>query len=545
MKMKYKADMKRVFHRAACSLLAATVAFASCQDERLVKDAVSGSDVLAFEAVIGDSTMTRSEYASDASRMISFPGIEDSLSLAVSITDLSATMDTTSEETVTRGTPITTANLGEKYPTFVVYAKEVANSDDFTFSMNGVDVSYDAAQTPKWNTATPYYWPQMEAHDVDFWCYSPKTLSGYEGVRSTPAVDFTAGHITFDYQTTYGQTDSDQQVDAVKQPDLLFAHQAWNKDQGPVKVHFYHALSAIRFVAGVVENCQIKCITLTDVVTNASCVYAPASSSADMFQWTLSSNAGDKHDMSQTINVTLTPNEDESVKQDVTDADGHVERTFMVIPQDFQAIKVRVDYCVNGLHDYTKELTLPEFPVTQSSRPTEWIPGKMYTYVINHVGGDELYIEVEDEVEGLVKNNLRITNTSDSNVKCYIRAALMGNWYKDGKIVAPWNTSNGTFDSTFPTTVGTTVNNWTLASDGYYYYKYPVYPGKVTGQTDTDTDGDPLFQQYTAPSQSAVTGAQLKVQVVAQGVQWDAAMANVKEAWGTVIASYLSATDKE
>lgn len=543
--MKYKVDMTRAFDRVAYSLLAVTVAFASCQDERLTKDAASGSEAIAFDVVLEDSMMTRSAVY-EPSQTISLPGLDDSLSMSVSIADLSASVDTQSEDTITRGIPVTTDNLGAQYPTFVVNAKEVANNDDFTFSLTNVDVSYDASRTPKWNTATLYYWPQREAHDVDFWCYSPKTLNGYLGVRSTPQVDFTNGKITFDYEMANGKTISGKPADAIKQPDLLFAHQTWDRDEGPVKIHFYHALSAIRFVAGIVDHCTIHSITLTDVVTKASCVYAPATSSADMFQWTLSTVATDKNDIEQSFEVALTPNEDATVKQDVTDAEGHVERTFMVIPQNFQNIKVTVAYSVNDLRDYTVELTLPEFTTTQSSKPSQWLPGKMYTYIINSIGGDELYIDVDDEVTGLVKSDLQISNTSDSNVKCYIRATIQGYWYKDGNIVAPWSTNDGTFDSTFPTTVGgVTTNNWTLSSDGYYYYKYPVYPGKLTGETDTDTDGDPLFQQYTAPSQPAVSGAQLNVQVIAQGIQWDAEKTNVTQAWGTTNASYLSATDKE
>ena len=166
----------------------------------------------------------------------------------------------------------------------------------------------------------------MEAHDVDFWCYSPKTLTGYGGVRSTPVVDFADGNITFDYEMVHGQTVSDKPADAVNQPDLLFAHQAWDRDKGPVKIHFYHALSALRFVAGVVDQCTINSITLTDVVTKASCIFAPATASADMFQWTLSTVDTDKNDIEQSFEVALAPNEDATVKQDVTDAGGRVER---------------------------------------------------------------------------------------------------------------------------------------------------------------------------------------------------------------------------
>lgn len=121
----------------------------------------------------------------------------------------------------------------------------------------------------------------------------------------------------------------------------------------------------------------------------------------------------------------------------------------------------------------------------------------------------------EDFTDGVNKNNVAITNTGDTDA--YIRAAIVGNWYKDGKIVADWQISNGIFE-------GWLSGGWIEGGDGYYYYNGVVSPSG----TDNDTTGY-LFTKLTPPT-APVTGAHLEVTIVCQAVQAKGLGSNVNNA---------------
>lgn len=465
---------------------AIVMAVCGCQDDSLVRNDVSNGHIIAFDVAMVDSLSEDSIVDFEAGT-ISLTGVEKSLSLSVSITDIPSSMDSTSEGTITRGTPITTENLGGEYPSFVMNAKEVANSDGFTFSLSDVEVSYNSSLTPKWNTVEwntstlkPYYWP-VESNNVDFWFYSPKVLTeDLGGVRSKPVVDFAAGTASFTYETTHGATDSGNAVDAVKQPDLLFAHQIWNRDQGTVAVHFNHALSAIRFVAGVTCECVINSISFKNVVTKASCVYAPDDTDNGIFHWTLSSSAGDKNDVKQTFDAPMNSNLDTEVRQGVTDDGNHTERTFMVIPQSYQNVQVVVEYTVGGV-THTAGFTLPEV-ATQTGHTQEWLPGKMYTYLLNNVG------------DGLYDFTFNLQNTADSH-KVYSNTVSPSETTsipvvsKRRKIINPtgtehdwdWKIKSYQIGSTTPVEV--TDNSFT---DGFFEVKKHGTNLEVTSLSRTD-----------------------------------------------------------
>lgn len=132
--------------------------------------------------------------------------------------------------------------------------------------------------------------------------------------------------------------------------------------------------------------------------------------------------------------------------------------------------------------------------------------------VTNTFTPGKVTVSVSDTVTGNEKKDVQITNTG--NTTAYIRVAVVANWVKDGKVVAPWNDEDGL--NILPT--------WVKGNDGYYYYKSPVAAGVSVKLLDSYTaDGGP-------------EGAHLEMTIVAQGIQ-SVPVSVVHDAWDVTVAS--------
>ena len=122
-----------------------------------------------------------------------------------------------------------------------------------------------------------------------------------------------------------------------------------------------------------------------------------------------------------------------------------------------------------------------------------------------------------------------VTCTNTGNVTVYLRAAYTLGWYQGGKAVAAFQDDEKAYFTGLGGSDGES-NTWLLGDDGYYYYKYPVAPGKTTTY--------PLFEKFVAPAAKDATGApanaHLEMNVLLQGVQFDAAKTGVTKAWAGV-----------
>lgn len=130
--------------------------------------------------------------------------------------------------------------------------------------------------------------------------------------------------------------------------------------------------------------------------------------------------------------------------------------------------------------------------------------------VINTFTPGKVTVSVEDTVSGNVKKDVQIENTG--NTTAYIRVAVVANWVKNDKVVAPWNDYNSL----------NVMETWDLGSDGYYYYKQPVAAGASVK----------LLESYTA--EGGPEGAHLEMTIVAQGIQSEPASV-VQNAWGVTV----------
>ena len=128
---------------------------------------------------------------------------------------------------------------------------------------------------------------------------------------------------------------------------------------------------------------------------------------------------------------------------------------------------------------------------------------------------------IEEEFNGKVKNNVKITNTGDVDV--YIRAA----------VVITWQDSSGKVLGQVPVAGTDYAITWSMAdwigpkSDGYYYYKKPVSEDESTGVLFTDCK--PL---KAAP----VEGYTLHVEIISEAIQAEPTTA-VTQAWGVTVST--------
>lgn len=328
---------------------------------------------------------------------------------------------------------------------------------------------------------TSYYWP---AGNLSFCAYAcSKDISDF-----APSFQKTEDGCSGSFD--YSLPTADNKNDAANQPDLIFA---MSHDQArittPVSLLFHHALSAIVFKVGrMPEGVTLKSIILENVYSSGSCSMASEESDGIdnvKFTWMLSGE--------QTGEYTQKLNDQQAVQGERF---GTEEHTFMMLPQEMaEETRFSLTFTI-GEQEYT---LFHAFKGIVDA----WLPDTKYIFTIGLP--DEVDVEVEDLVEGVVKKNVTIQNTGISTG--YIRAAIVGYWVDSstGDIVAPWNeTEDGAFEYDTDWSI-----YWRNGSDGFYYHVQPV---------EHDGYTYPLFDKYTL-SESAATnhsGQKLELNIVAQ-----------------------------
>lgn len=490
------------------SLAMCLPAISSCQQENTltgsssekIKTTVSATDLLTKSSYAADEMLAQTIVLDEEDGLLIQEIVSDNLSQPFG-----------DAEPDTKGTVVKTENIPTVYGRFgmegfvnttpEIVPEGVVLTDD-KYVDGEVDYSNGTWTLTDINSGKEYPWLRNVSYS--FWSYAPKEHSG----TYTYGEEKSRGIMTI---TGYEMPTSSEE-----QEDLLVA---FNAHEYPAKgksldILFRHALADIYFdVTSITEyGLTVNEITISKPNSKGDCVI----SSTDLYK---SVEAGFDWTSENPDDFTMT---------------GAADHFFM-IPQDFSG---------------TITISLSNGKTLTTSLATNWLAGKYYKYKLTYNG---IEISVDDHVDGNVKDNVVIKSTVASTVKCYIRALIIGNWHQNlgtdsepvpGAIMAPWSLSDGTFVG-LPTTVGTAVNNWVLGADGYYYYKYPVYPNTETG-TDAKGQGDPdkLFNSYTAPEDAPVDGTYLNLSIVAQAVKWDEGKTAASQAWGETAAGYLSATDK-
>ena len=141
--------------------------------------------------------------------------------------------------------------------------------------------------------------------------------------------------------------------------------------------------------------------------------------------------------------------------------------------------------------------------------------------VVNEFKPATVDITTTDKIENGAKKDVIISNKS--TIPVYIRVAVIANWYKDGKIVAPWEA-----DANFDAALGT---GWTLLGDGYYYYTQAVQPDQTSVPFFKLVSGSTTTTVSYAPGNPPVEGAHLEMTIIAQAIQTEPAEALAAAKW--------------
>lgn len=412
--------------------------------------------------------VTKSAVSEENYLLISEQG-GDTLCMSLSVGDYLAYGDVPQ----TKGAPVTTATLADISPLGIR-----AYDRNGSFFDEGETLVFNDT---RWATSKAYPWPEGRDRNVDFYSWAPLSFS--DGGITGMSVDNNSKTMSFAYSMPSADAASGQ--DAVNQSDMLLCYMRSYPGEfsGGIPLKYSHALSAVRFLVGNTPAITIKSVAIEGAIASASCLFQPNESEAIV--WTPS---GATATYTQTFDVAYNENTT-GESQDLTDKDGHVERTFMLIPQD-----------INGSGDVTFVLTFLENGkelVYRAAVPAiNWAPGKVYTYRFN-MNKPFISVSVDDQVIVDTKSSLVIKNTG--NILGFVRAAIVANWYNEsGEIVGGWDESQGVF-------TGLPGEGWVKGSDGFYYYTSAVAKGAQTGS--------PLFVSYTRPTRQ---DAHLEMSVITQ-----------------------------
>ena len=132
--------------------------------------------------------------------------------------------------------------------------------------------------------------------------------------------------------------------------------------------------------------------------------------------------------------------------------------------------------------------------------------------IVNTFAPSNVSCEVEEDFNGIAKENIAVTNTGDT--QAYIRVAVNVTWMKnnensnpaDQTVTAQAPRQNQDYSITYFENTG-----WFKGSDGYWYYQSPVAPGETTNRFIKSCG-----QLSTA---NVPQGYHLSVEIVASAIQ--------------------------
>ena len=126
---------------------------------------------------------------------------------------------------------------------------------------------------------------------------------------------------------------------------------------------------------------------------------------------------------------------------------------------------------------------------------------------------------VDESFVNNVKSNVKIQNTGDTT--SYIRAAIVVTWQDAAGNVYPATPRSG-----LDYTMDMGSSDWSLHTDGFYYYKYPVEPGQKTNNLI-----DSCMYLANAPA-----GYGLNVEILGSAIQ-SVPISVVHDNWSVTVAA--------
>lgn len=558
-----KETMRKFF--SGLVLLTALVALASCNDDNWGGNA-SPKNKISFALGEVKKAKTRSDAAPVSFALDGEVIDGKAVSLTQEVTVMGEpVMD---DAMGTRGTPVFTENFKDVFSTFTAPAV-------FNGTTRRTDLQGDFA----WESTTggvPTYSKQYSDHqqwpesgNLLYFLEAPVTMPAGIGDRTYNATDNT---ITFSVGTGYPTT-------GAAQNDILFTSRHIEVPTSGVaetqRILFYHVFSGVKFKIkdetaknGNVQITSIQSVELSGLINQGTCTITPSYEGKEFNQ--SNQNAGTDEsdkvsvwtygDTPSTGTFSQTFETGESTGKDLTGNGSYptsftgntanqgknvnaadASKTFYLIPQTLSDdVKLTITYTFNDgfLEDVVRTATI-DFGKKLGN--LTWLPGKLYTYTLSI--GDKVDVDIDDAVDAdtHVKSGLTITNTASAT--SYMRVVVIGNWVYDGdetvtEGVEPSPISITPVDETsFRALVDGAMNNkWFKATDGYYYYRYPVAGGKTIQAGNTLFSTLELNSMYT--DHKPYQRCHLEVTIAVQAVR----ASDVATAWGSTIADELEST---
>ena len=561
--------MKKLYYALAAL---AAILLTSCVKEPLINEITPlGENDIAF--VLGGVSTKSLETAPVVQTGVTLPMGADNKGNKYYLDE---TIEELNPSPVTKGAPAYTVNVGNLYSTMAVHAASGNFGDsegNAVFEVMDEMCLHDKTDENSgngWRYTKGYDhnpWPE-ETEKVDFYLRMP---AGDENgnVGGLSELTYAAKKIEFDFAPM---------ATAADQEDLLFGqtsishndHNGYYPNGAPVTM--YHALTGIKFRVGndnsgstktIITGVEISGISGTghcviDPAAENKVVWTPGTPSANYkYSQTFKNQA---YDSAANVDGSVTytkPTEGEAPFGDSWYAAANDKNlnnaggtwTFWLIPQtvpEGAVLKVTFRVKTPDTPQGTEIThTISDFGAKLNS--VEWKAGQLRTYTLRPTDVD---VEIFDNMSGLVKSNLHITNTG--NVDEYVRLMLVGNWYdKDGDILVgykyagnetnlpegtdidemadPWFRGDARWNQYFDygeedkifvdgiPVASSAKNKWIFGTGSYFYY-----PDAIGAGSTLDPQTQALFKNYTLPQAAIPTiyipSAHSNVRVEAEGV---------------------------
>lgn len=494
MKMKY-------ISLAVISVVAASMFTTSCiQEEKFSNGASTG------KVIIDVNTDKAVETKSGRATTKLFETVElenDGVSLFLSGTASLYDENPLVDRMATKGTIITTDNAEDGNAAINAEGQQfkvtVRNNNRIYHTINGseakgVVAKYDPnGVETKWPLLTEVDWPDQAPKALDFWAY-------YDAIgAATPSGD---GYSTYAYT---GPTTGKAGMDASRMSDFLVANTV-GATQNNVAIHFYHALSAVRFHVDAEKFMEAKDDNNNDKYNSLKVIVSGIYKDGDVeyvndpskmyFHWDWTD------EMKADASYEQILFDRSKAGQEGFDENGYAlltDRTMFIVPQ---SVGEGTDALFTfEIVDGTNHKTVVS---AQNVGTTSWMPGYIYNY---HVGLDtygNVGVEVRESFDDhhTEKKDVRFELTKSS--ASYLRVAVVANWcLSNGKVFAAYD---GGWDAN--------TSEWVKGTDGFFYSKYPVL-----GHTESENLINQFKPKGTVPS--SPYPLHLEMNILVQAISYD------------------------
>ena len=285
--------------------------------------------------------------------------------------------------TETKGTPITTDNLGRLYKD-ELYTRAYKVEDHNTF-LSPLKLAYEENKDGKsiWRVTSSFAWPENSGK-LSFWAWAPNSVIN----PTDDNIKDSEGKMTFTYTMPAPGTETEK-TDAEAQKDIILGHTVTAKPSNYIAMTMDHALTALRFEMENTANFKVKSIALGGVYSTGTCTYSPDASKTHSYEQVAWSNLGSTQTYTQDFNQSFIEGSD-VVSQEL----GPLEATFMVIPQ-----------CATGGNQISLDMAIEiggeTKHYTASLKNEDWKAGFAYTYSLSMDAEIEYVLNVLNTVSPL------------------------------------------------------------------------------------------------------------------------------------------------